>query len=264
MTAQAWSGRRSDYGAWTVRCNSKADRRAWLAARRDGWGASDVGKVCRLTPYGNSDEVRTKAILVKAFPELDTFRGNANTWAGNTLATPVAECWHDRTKHYARVEEWEDMLVVDGVPHLYVTPDWRGYVAGDNQPYPIEVKCVDPKVHAEHWAKGGKPPKHVTAQAMFQAWAVGASAATVVQWHWGAYPKDYTVEVNEAAIAWALGELAKAWLEVTQLRHDLALAHDRLLAAGFAPKAVRAVLDRPVGAPEPGPLHAVDPEPEGD
>lgn len=248
------------FGALRSVCHSKADPAKWLAARRDGFGASDIGKLCGLTPYGNADEVRAKTILCKAFPELDAFKGNANTWAGNVMADHVVTCWHDRTKYYTRVDEWETMLVRDGLPHLYVTPDWGGY--RDGVRYPIEIKCVDSKVHREHWAPNDRPPKHVVAQAMFQAWMVGVDATTVVQWHWGAYPKDYTVQVDPNAIAWALCKINEAWAQVVELRSDFELARQRLLAAGFKPKAIQAVLDRPVDAPEPTPLHELDPEPE--
>lgn len=240
-----------------VLCNSKTDPATWKALRAHGFGASDIGKLCGLVPYiADHDKARTKTILCKAFPSLDTFKGSAATWAGNVLATPVVEEWHRRTAYYARVEEWEDMLTDTEHPYLYVTPDWRGYVRGSNQSYPIEIKCVDPKAHSQYWSDG--VPKHVKAQAMMQAWMAGAEAATVVQWHWGAYPRDYTVEVKEEAVQWVLERVAKAWSEVETLRRDRDAAVALLASAGFDVAKATVVIDRQINAPEPA--TPLDPE----
>lgn len=246
-------------GTLTVLCNSKTDPARWKALRPSGFGASDIGKLCGLVPYGDPAKLRAKTILLKAFPELDSFKGSAATWAGNTLATPVAELWHSRAKYYARIDEWEDMLQLSGLPWLYVTPDYRGHVAGSNQPYPIEIKCVDPKVHKDYWSDG--PPKHVKAQAMLQAWFVGAEAASVVQWHWGAYPKDYTVPVDEHAIEWTLERVGRAWASVLALRANRDAAIAEAVAAGLDASKATVVIDRAIGAPEAEPLSSVDPEP---
>lgn len=213
---------RDNYGEPVALCHSKEERAKWLALRANGWGASDAGKLCGLVPYiTDHAKHRSELILRKAFPGSGApDKESPAMWVGNMLEDKLIDRWHERTKHYARVDDWSQMLALPELPWLYVTPDYGGYVAGSNLRYPIEAKVVDPEVHKKYWKPDGTPPKHVIAQAVLQGWMVRAPAVTVVQWHWGAWPKDYTVEVKPATVSWLLTRMEAAWHEVLDLRRQ--------------------------------------------
>jgi hypothetical protein len=226
---------RSNWGDAVALCHSKADRKQWLALRQHGWGASDAGKLCGLVPYiTDPAKHREQTILAKAFPKAaPADKESPAMWVGNMLEDKLIDRWHERTKHYARVDDWSQMLAIPELPWLYVTPDYGGYVAGSNLRYPIEAKVVDPEVHKKYWKPDNTPPKHVIAQAVLQGWMVRAPAVTVVQWHWGAWPKDYTVEVKQSTVSWLLTRLEAAWREVEALRYEAGIVIENAAAAGL-------------------------------
>jgi hypothetical protein len=216
-------GLRRLHDGFETLCSSKDDRDKWSSLRVHGIGGSEVGKVLGLVPYGDPHKQRQKLFEEKV-TGISDFSGNASTWVGNTMADPVVTTWLER-EGYTKLNieeawEWECMLRIPSMPWLFVTPDWgcryKGKSLLDGELVPIEIKCVHPDVAKQHWDV--KPPKHVVAQAMLQAWVIDVDHCNVVQWHMGAWPKLYRVDVKEPAIEWMLERLEAFWVAVTTER----------------------------------------------
>lgn len=134
---------------------SFTDRAAWLNARKDGIGASEVASVVGLNPWETPYQLWRRKLGLDA-PKQENFAMKA----GHYLEDAVARFWSDATGNEIIKASVEDFMFVDEEkPYLRVSPDRTYWLQeapkSDDNKGILECKTTQKNIDAEdipkHW-----------------------------------------------------------------------------------------------------------------
>lgn len=168
----------------------------WVAARRQGLGASDLPSVLGLDPYRTEHELW----------ELKTgrvaeFTGNAKTRWGHRLEKVGMLVWH--AEHNSEYHPPLTLLVATKPqwPHLWASPDGIADHFEYHRRIGVEVKVTSAWVH---------PPERVKVQALVQMGLADLERVDIVRLSFDDDPVIFRIERDEQAIADILAA-GEAW-----------------------------------------------------
>jgi len=195
-----------------ARLTAQADRAAWLAARREGVGASEVAGILGLSPWASPLSVWASKVLPD--DDLGESEAEAMLW-GQLLEQPILS---EACRRYGiAVERVPQQSYASIVRHpkwpavrLQATPD--AYLsAACERVGVVEVKTTS-AYQAEAWVDG--VPLHYQAQVQAQLACTGLTRAVVLALVGGQRLVRHDVERDESAIALIEAAVVEFWSHV--------------------------------------------------
>lgn len=186
--------------------SASADRREWLAARRDGIGASEIAAVLGISPWESPFSLYWRKVNGWAVDINDEM-------SAGTRAEPVIADWfadqHPEFVAYpsglyaSRERPWQlatpDRLVLTECEHWRDDPHSSYPCAACHHREPVAL--VECKYVVHGWDGWGEPgtdeiPVHYRAQGLWQADVMGVDEVYFAAWH-GATFREYLVRRDE-------------------------------------------------------------------
>lgn len=191
---------------------SADDRSAWLAARRNGIGASDAPTLLGLNPYANKEHGDLDGVL-RNFALAPAFEGNASTEMGTRFAPVIAQWASDL--YGLKLTRFEQMICNPETPWLFATPDYLREHDGYSDP--AEIKMVSPFLK-KAWAE--QPPEYVACQVLIQQYTLGVRTGCAIPLVHGELPRVMEVAYDEEVIAGIIRELRPKWSLIQEMREE--------------------------------------------
>lgn len=180
------------------------NREAWLAARQQGIGSSEVGTLLGVNPYETPYQLWRRKKGLEA-PKAETFAMRA----GHVLEDAVAQFWHQETGRTIDSTSAGDWLAVDeNKPFLRVSPDRLYWLDGESGEQGIlECKTTQKQIDADDL------PKTWFCQLQYQLGVMGLAHGSLA-WLTAGRAFDYQdIEANADFIAWMMEAIERFWVD---------------------------------------------------
>lgn len=142
---------------------------AWLAARKEGIGASEIACVLGISPWGSALSLYAEKIGLAEHENLD---GNEAVFWGSQLETAIIDGYAKRTGRQVRV--FQRLIRSTRWPWMLATPDAETSDDGVTW-WPLQVKNIGLN-SASHWEDGA--PDYYRVQVTQEALVYGATKIT--------------------------------------------------------------------------------------
>lgn len=190
------------------------DRRPWLAARRQGLGASESAVLLGFAPsWWQATPFRLWREKVTDDAPVDRSPNEAATW-GSRLEAPVAVEFARRNPHLGKLKPTPGLLRHDDCSTVLATLDRLIVPRRVRDALPtaaLEVKTTSERVYRKHWIDG-VPPAHVQVQVQQQLAVTGLDHIYVAVLVGGQYmPDPYLIERDDAIIDPMLTYVTEWW-----------------------------------------------------
>ncbi len=192
--------------------SSADNEEAWLAARRNGIGASDAPTILGLNPYALKQHGDLDGVL-RNFALAPAFEGNAATEMGKRFAPVIAQ-WAGEL-YGLKLTRFEQMICNPETPWLFATPDYLRECDGYEDP--AEIKMVSPFLK-KAWSE--QPPEYVACQVLIQQYAFGARTGCAIPLVHGELPRVMEVAYDDDVIAGIIRELKPKWSLIQEMREE--------------------------------------------
>lgn len=208
----------------------QSDRDAWLAARNELFGASDVSRLLCVGYAKNDTEAQQQRgrLLLEKAGLADSFSGNETTEIGSALEIPLLQIAAERMGF--AIEPCGMLMRHPTIERLGATPD--AFVVTPYGRFPVNAKVTSAQPPDECKPRkdgtpstaayaGGLPTYHKV-QALAEAMVCGASHGGMLVLHCsgGLTLRLYLQPRHEKLEARIAAEVPKAWLEIEALRGE--------------------------------------------